>query len=105
MMTYPKHTAIQMVGTVLIDHELVYPGFNGMPGQIGGCENGSPASRAREQAAELLDDYSVNSFNESLGEDVPAKLVTLVISDLLDEIAERTGERPEMPVAFFRFRC
>lgn len=103
-MTYDKNTAIQMIGTVLLDHGLVHPGFNGMPGQIGGCENGSPATRASAQAADLIETYGMNS-GQDVEENVPASLVQNVISELLDEVEERTGERPETPVAFTSFRC
>lgn len=95
MMTYDRSTAIQMVGTVLLDHELIHPGFGG---------DGSPASRAREQAADLIETYGMNS-GQDVEDSVPASLVQNVISELLDEVEERTGERPEMPVAFTSFRC
>ena len=104
MTTYPRATAVQMIGTVLLDHELVHPGFRGTPGEIGGCEDGSPASRASSQAAELLDEWGMNA-NQDVESDVPTQLVADVISDILDEVEERTGERPSMPVAIATFRC
>jgi len=96
MMTHTKHTAIQMVGTILLDYDLVTPQ---------GLHDGSPAKNAREQAADLIEDYMVNCLHEAMGEEIPASVVTSVISDLLDEVGERTGERPDMPVAFATFRC
>ena len=104
MTTYPRNTAVQIIGTVLLDHEMVHPGFRGTPGEIGGCEDGSPATRARSQAADLLDEYGMN-MNRDVESDVPTQLVADVISDILDEVEERTGKRPDMPVAIATFRC
>lgn len=84
-----------MVGTVLLDHDLVHPGFGG---------DGSPASRARSQAADLIDEYGMNT-KQDVEENVPARLVINIISDLCDEVGERTGERPETPRAITTFRC
>lgn len=94
-MTYDRTTAISMVGTVLLDHELVTDQ---------GLHDGSPARNARSQAADLIDEYAAN-MGQDVEQNVSAKLVTNVISDLLDEVAERTGERPDMPVAITAFRC
>lgn len=95
MMTYTRETAVQMVGTVLLDHNLVTEQ---------GLHDASPALNARSQAADLLDEYGMNT-SQDVEENVPATLVQDVISGLLDEVEERTGERPEMPVAFTTFRC
>lgn len=94
-MTYNRDIAVKMIGTVLLDHDLVV---------AQGIKDSSPARNARAQAGDLIDEYGVNMMQE-VEENVSADLVKAVIADLLDEIGERTGERPEMPVAFATFRC
>lgn len=94
MMVYDRNTAISMIGTVLMDHDLVVDQ---------GLHNPSPARNARSQAASLLDEYEQR--DGEFDEDVPARTVQGIISDILDEVEYRTGNRPEMPAAFSGFSC
>ena len=100
MMNYDRRTAIEMLGTVLSEHNLVTPVMRGIPGQPGSGGETSSGQQAQSQAADLLDEYMINAGRDSDDEKVPCKLVQNAISDLLDQVEERDGARPEMPVAF-----
>jgi hypothetical protein len=95
MMTYDRTTAVSMIGTMLLDHDLVCDQ---------GLHDGSPARNARSQAADLIDAYGENT-GQDVAENVPAQLVLDILNELCDEVGERIGERPETPTAFTAFRC
>ena len=77
---YSRVSAIRIIGTVLVNHNMVYPGF------------GSQALRAREQAVDLLDEQALNA-GKDVRKEVPTELLDVILSRLAAEVENKTGKR------------